>query len=199
MLQWHLISRHLLQVWTAWDCSLPFTCNSAAHSSLYLLLPQRKPFRPHQWQVTLLYPVRCAVHLMSVSAASCVVHLTTSLAPSHCCSVRIISELLWNFTKLVSWRSYPCQPQRITSGLKTNFNLSPCYSSQKSLNHKFLFLKPQLKILSTITERKARQTKRMFWTIEAYLYSVATQHGNLNPAVTYFLLRAHTGTHVSHS
>ena len=145
MLQWHLISRHLLQVWTAWDCSLPFTCNSAAHSSLYLLLPQRKPIRPHQWQVTLLYPVRCAVHLMSVSAASCVVHLTTSLPPSHCCSVRIISELLWNFTKLVSWRSYPCQPQRITSGLKTNFNLSPCYSFHKSSYHKSLFLNPQLK------------------------------------------------------
>ena len=29
------------------------------------------------------------------------------------------------------------QPQRITSGLKTNFSLSPSYSAHKSSNHKF--------------------------------------------------------------
>ena len=31
----------------------------------------------------------------------------------------------------------PSQPQRIMSGLKTNFNLSPCYCACKSSNHKF--------------------------------------------------------------
>ena len=31
----------------------------------------------------------------------------------------------------------PSQPERITSGLKTNFNLPPIYSAHKSPNHKF--------------------------------------------------------------
>ena len=39
--------------------------------------------------------------------------------------------------KLDSWCFEPSQPQRIISGLKTNFNLSPSYSAQKSSNHKF--------------------------------------------------------------
>ena len=38
--------------------------------------------------------------------------------------------------KLVSWCPEPSQPQMITSGLKTNFNLSPSYSAQKLSNHK---------------------------------------------------------------
>ena len=53
------------------------------------------------------------------------------------------------------WCFQPSQPQRITSGLNTNFNLAPSYSLHKLLYHKsffcffvlFLFccLKPQLK------------------------------------------------------
>ena len=39
--------------------------------------------------------------------------------------------------KLVGWYFEPSQPQRVTSGLKTNFNLSPGYSAHKSLNYKF--------------------------------------------------------------
>ena len=34
-------------------------------------------------------------------------------------------------TGLVSWCFKPSQPQRITSGLKTNFGLSPSYSWNK--------------------------------------------------------------------
>ena len=45
-----------------------------------------------------------------------------------------------------SWCFEPSRPQRITSGLKTNFNLSPRYSFHKSMYHKTLFLKPQLKL-----------------------------------------------------
>ena len=41
------------------------------------------------------------------------------------------------FDSLVSWYFEPSQPQRITSGLKANFNLSPSYSAHKSSNHKF--------------------------------------------------------------
>ena len=33
--------------------------------------------------------------------------------------------------ELVSWCFEPSQPRRITSGLKTNFSLSPCYSLNK--------------------------------------------------------------------
>ena len=38
---------------------------------------------------------------------------------------------------VVGWYIEPSQPQRITSGLKTNFNLSPSYSAYKSSNHIF--------------------------------------------------------------
>ena len=39
-------------------------------------------------------------------------------------------------SKLVSWYFEPSQPQRVTSWLKTMFNLSPIYSAHKSSNHK---------------------------------------------------------------
>ena len=42
-------------------------------------------------------------------------------------------EQIW----LVTWYFEPSQPQKIISGLKTNFNLSPNYSTHKSANHKF--------------------------------------------------------------
>ena len=37
---------------------------------------------------------------------------------------------------LVSWYFEPSQPQRVTSWLKTMFNLPPIYSARKSSNHK---------------------------------------------------------------
>ena len=40
----------------------------------------------------------------------------------------------------VSWCFEPSQPHRITSGLNTNFTLSPSYSFHKSSNHKWCFL-----------------------------------------------------------
>ena len=55
-------------------------------------------------------------------------------------------------SKLVSWCFEPSQAPRITSGLNTNFTLSPCYSFHKSSYHKLFFL--------------------------AYSYSADTQHGN---------------------
>ena len=39
--------------------------------------------------------------------------------------------------ELVSWYSETSQPQKVISGLKTNFNLSPNYSAQKSSNNSF--------------------------------------------------------------
>ena len=59
---------------------------------------------------------------------------------------------------LLSWCFKPSQPQRITSGLNTNFTLSPSQSFHKSSYHKVM----------------------VFFL--AYLYSAGTQHGNLHPA-----------------
>ena len=95
----------------------------------------------------------------------------------------------------------PSQPQKIISRLKTNFYLSP-YLFHKSLYLKSLFLKPQLKLHPQV--RNANQTNNNT-CFGAYLHSTGTQHGNLHQLsvtmsrVTYFILRAHTGTCVSHS
>ena len=75
---------------------------------------------------------------------------------------------------LVSWCFEPSQPQKITSGLNTNFALSPAYSFHKSSYHMSCFL-------STFIFRG---------------------HSTREPAfnrVTYFILRAYIGTGVSHS
>ena len=76
--------------------------------------------------------------------------------------------------QLVSWCFEPSQPQRITSGLNTNFALSPSYSFHKSSYHKSCF------------------------------FGLLIFHGQSTPEpassrVTYFILQAYTGTGVSHS
>ena len=77
-------------------------------------------------------------------------------------------------SQLVSWCFEPSQPQRITSGLNTNFTLSPSYSFNKSSYHKSCLLS-------------------LF---------IFRGHPTREPAfsrVTYFSLRAYTETGVSHS
>ena len=74
-----------------------------------------------------------------------------------------------NNRKLVSWGLEPGQPQRITSGLNTNFAPSPSYSFHKSSYHKSC-------LLSLFIFRR---------------------HSTREPAcgrVTYFILRAYMGT-----
>ena len=74
----------------------------------------------------------------------------------------------------VSWCFEPGQPQRITSGLNTNLTLSPTYSFYKSFYNKLCFLS-------------------LF---------ISRGHSTREPAskrATYFILRAYTGTSVSHS
>ena len=51
----------------------------------------------------------------------------------------------------------PGQLQRIISGLKTNFNLSPIYPVHKSLNHKTLFFR-QTTTLSNISQINQHNT-----------------------------------------
>ena len=57
---------------------------------------------------------------------------------------------------LVSWYFEPSQPQRITSRLKTMFNLSLIYSARKSSNHKF---SQNHKICPDTNLHKAKQTQ----------------------------------------
>ena len=74
----------------------------------------------------------------------------------------------------LSWCFEPSQPQRMTSGLNTNFILSPGYSFLKSLYHKSFF----------------------------FSLFIFRGHSTREPAssrVTYFILRAYTGTSVSQS
>ena len=78
---------------------------------------------------------------------------------------------------LVSWRFEPSQPQRITSGLNTNFTLSPSHSFHKSSYHKSCFF-------------------NFFFSLFIF-----RGHSTREPAsnrVTYSILRAYTGTGVSH-
>ena len=75
---------------------------------------------------------------------------------------------------LDSWCFEPSQPQRITSGLNTNFTLSPSHSFHKSAYHKSCF----------------------------FSLFIFRGQSTLEPAssrVTCFILRAYTGTGVSHS
>ena len=64
----------------------------------------------------------------------------------------------------VSWCFESCQPQRIISGLKTNFSLSPSYSFHKSLYRKFLFIKPQLKLYPQFGTQ-TQKSNNMFWNL----------------------------------
>ena len=77
-------------------------------------------------------------------------------------------------SQLVSWCFEPSQRQRITSGLNTNFILSQSYSFHKSSCHKSCF----------------------------FSLFIFRGHSTRQPAssrVTYLILRAYTGTGVSHS
>ena len=76
-------------------------------------------------------------------------------------------------------------------------NQSPSHSFHKSLSHKSLFLKPQLKLYPQFQNANSEKQKYMFWA--------GTEHRNLHhmsvsiSRVTYFLLQAHTETDVSHN
>ena len=78
------------------------------------------------------------------------------------------------FHELVSWCFEPSQPQRITSRLDTNLTLPPSYSFHKSSYHMSCFL--SLFIFHGHSTREPAPSR-----------------------VTYFILRAYTGTGVSHS
>ena len=74
----------------------------------------------------------------------------------------------------VSWCFEPSQPQRISSALNTNFTVSPSYSFHKSSYHKSCFLC-------------------------LFIFRGHLRREPASSRVTYFILRAYTGTGVSHS
>ena len=72
--------------------------------------------------------------------------------------------------QLVSWCFAPSQPQRTTSGLNTNFTLSPSQSFHKSSYHKVTF----------------------FFSL--FIFRGHSTREPTSSRVTYFILWAHTGT-----
>ena len=96
-------------------------------------------------------------------------------------------------SELVSRCFEPSQPQRIKSGLNTNFNLSPSYSFHKSLYHKsFFFPQPQLKFSTHISEHKTRKNNNTFFFF--FSLFIFREHSTREPAssrLTYFILLAY--------
>ena len=72
----------------------------------------------------------------------------TSKHSQKCIQMQIIFQfnMFPNLVSLLVGALSPVNHKRIISGLKTNFILSSSYSFHKSLSHKSLFLKPQLKL-----------------------------------------------------
>ena len=60
-----------------------------------------------------------------------------------------------------------------------------------------LFLKPQLKFYPQNSERKPRKTKHMFWSL--FIPRGHSARESASGRVTSFILRAYTGSGVSHS
>ena len=126
-------------------------CQQTRSSVVYNLLP----LEPNENKTgCLLYQSECVVSLFFTRIAT----TTSSSLVSGCCE--------------------PSHPQRITSWLKTNFNLSPSYSFHKSLYHRSLFLKLKHKLYPQFW----MQTQKNNTCIGAYLYSAGTQHWNLHLA-----------------
>ena len=111
------------------------------------------------------------------NCTSCVSHLLpdTLLACVQSTDDTEITPKIWRgrlVSYLVSWSFEPSQPQGITSGLNTNFTLSPSYSFHKSSYHK---------------------------SYCCFLFSLFRfrRHSTREPAsgrATYFILPAYTGT-----
>ena len=103
------------------------------------------------------------------------------------CSMLIVSYL----TGALS----PFNTKDYTLGLKTNFSLCPCYPFHKSLYHRYLFLKPQLKFYPQF--RNANPEKQnTFWGL--FIFRGNSTRAPASSRVTYFILLAYTGTGVSH-
>ena len=104
---------------------------------------------------------------------------------------------------LVSWCFEPGHPQRMMSRLKTNFILCPSYSFRKTFIPQVSFSLTTTQIISTTSECKSRKT--IIQVLELIYIPRAVNTGNLHQLsvtmsrMTYFILRASTGTAVNHS
>ena len=79
-----------------------------------------------------------------------------------------LSNTLLSAFMLVSWYFEPSQPQRITSGLKTMFSLSPFYSAPKSSNHIIIIPKPQNQSWHKFTENIPKHQTQNFRRINSF-------------------------------
>ena len=91
--------------------------------------------------------------------------LNQTLESGHCIKqCLLLGNIIWLEQDLVGWCFQPSQPQRITSGLNTNFTLSPSHSF-----HKSCFLSP-------------------------FIFCQYSTWEPASSRVTYFIPRAYTGT-----
>ena len=111
------------------------------------------------------------------------------------CCIALFEDLL--VSRCVRARS----EKRVTSGLKTNFNLSPCYSFDKSSYHKSLFSQTKTQILSTVSECKPKKTITLGFVcfFSLFIFRGRSTREPASSRVTDFILRDYTETGVSHS
>ena len=90
---------------------------------------------------------RAVPETWQVSTQNCVVRKWSRYGLAVSCVLEVI---LIKWSELVSWCFEPSQQPRITSGLNTNFNLSPSYSFHKSIYHESFVLKRRIRNLRDI-------------------------------------------------
>ena len=97
---------------------------------------------------------------------------------------------------LASWLVLgACAPQRITSGLRTNFNLSLSYSLTGHYTTSFFSSNHDSNYIHNFRKQNPEKLEHMFWS----LFTLGG-HSTIEPAssrVTYFTLGAYTGTGVN--
>ena len=102
-------------------------------------------------------------------------------------------------TQLVSWCFEPSQPQRITSGLNTNFKLSPSHSFHKSLYQMSFFFSPSqttAQILPTISERRTSYLFSCCFQPSQPLGITSGLNTNANVSLSY---SAHKSFNINHN
>ena len=91
---------------------------------------------------------------------------------------RLINMEIWRVGWLVSWYFEPSQLHRTTLGLKTNFSLSPSCPLHKSLYHKSLLLKPQIKVYPQFRNAHPQKQQQTFWSLFILNGHSTQEHGN---------------------
>ena len=158
IIRWALLEVVLRRLsWCTWR-DTPLLCNELSKLTISTLtVVPRWALCP----VSLLTNFRSDHHVVLYWLVECTMIWTSCYT--------VLAGRMHDVSLFVRWCLDPSQPQRITSGLKTNFTLSPSYLFHKSPYHMSCFLS-------------------LF---------IFRGHSTREPAsgrVTYFILRANTGT-----